>query len=424
MTLEEVIETEEEDEAIADLFVPSNEWQPIRKGQVIPAGLHIRLNLETGLKEAKILDQSKEQIDKNVKYINKHKKVAEIKSSDDSEADSVGHKLKEMVKNMKLNEKSVESVDHLNGSERSYRSIDDIKKEFKQMNIKMRSESEVLKILISKYNTSSLDEKFVLLSDIEYLVHSIDIGQDLVKLNGIQLLLSDLNSTDSRLRAQIAFTIGSAMTGNPRVQIEVLKSGGLKEFLLLLDSDPSFDVKKKCLFAISSLVRQFPSAQKSLVKEYGALSIFAQIFKQNDIYSNKLSQKVITLLNDLFIERQTTLDFSSNDENSVIKLKQYHEIDLKEAIVSNGFCHLIPNLLNSGDYEIVEKTIEAMNSFLNFCENDFIENVSLLKKVSDNFEILSKSEAKDNSNDNYFTNLFKLSTNLLNKLNYNSKKEL
>ncbi len=41
--------------AIED-FVATEEWQEITEGQRVPAGLHYRMNLETGKKEAKILD--------------------------------------------------------------------------------------------------------------------------------------------------------------------------------------------------------------------------------------------------------------------------------------------------------------------------------------------------------------------------------
>ena len=37
-------------------FVATNEWQEISEGQTVPAGLHYRINLETGKKEAKFID--------------------------------------------------------------------------------------------------------------------------------------------------------------------------------------------------------------------------------------------------------------------------------------------------------------------------------------------------------------------------------
>ena len=37
-------------------FIATNEWQEIKPGQSIPKGLHVRINMATGLKEAKLLD--------------------------------------------------------------------------------------------------------------------------------------------------------------------------------------------------------------------------------------------------------------------------------------------------------------------------------------------------------------------------------
>ena len=39
-----------------NVFVATNEWQEIKEGQSVPAGLHYRMNLETGKKEAKLID--------------------------------------------------------------------------------------------------------------------------------------------------------------------------------------------------------------------------------------------------------------------------------------------------------------------------------------------------------------------------------
>nr|XP_036674518.1 nucleotide exchange factor Sil1-like isoform X2 [Drosophila suzukii] len=39
-------------------FVATKEWQVIAEGQAIPKGLHVRINMQNGLKEAKLLDES------------------------------------------------------------------------------------------------------------------------------------------------------------------------------------------------------------------------------------------------------------------------------------------------------------------------------------------------------------------------------
>ncbi|KAJ8932639.1 hypothetical protein NQ318_015989 [Aromia moschata] len=47
-----------------DVFIPTHEWQSVKKGQKIPEGLHIRINLETGVTEAKLLDE-KDKVNKD-----------------------------------------------------------------------------------------------------------------------------------------------------------------------------------------------------------------------------------------------------------------------------------------------------------------------------------------------------------------------
>ena len=37
------------------MFVATSSWQEVRPGQRVPGGLHVRLNLETGKKEARLL---------------------------------------------------------------------------------------------------------------------------------------------------------------------------------------------------------------------------------------------------------------------------------------------------------------------------------------------------------------------------------
>jgi nucleotide exchange factor SIL1 len=40
-----------------EVFVATSEWREIRDGQKVPSGLHYRINLETGKKEAKTLSE-------------------------------------------------------------------------------------------------------------------------------------------------------------------------------------------------------------------------------------------------------------------------------------------------------------------------------------------------------------------------------
>lgn len=42
------------------IFQPTHQWQDVQKGQSIPQGLHVRMNLQTGRREAKLMDDSEQ----------------------------------------------------------------------------------------------------------------------------------------------------------------------------------------------------------------------------------------------------------------------------------------------------------------------------------------------------------------------------
>ena len=42
------------------IFQPTHQWQEIQKGQSIPQGLHVRMNLQTGKREAKLMDDDED----------------------------------------------------------------------------------------------------------------------------------------------------------------------------------------------------------------------------------------------------------------------------------------------------------------------------------------------------------------------------
>ncbi|KAL7863401.1 hypothetical protein SRHO_G00123850 [Serrasalmus rhombeus] len=45
---------EAQDPEDLEVFHPTNEWQTLKPGQTVPAGSHVRLNLQTGQREAKL----------------------------------------------------------------------------------------------------------------------------------------------------------------------------------------------------------------------------------------------------------------------------------------------------------------------------------------------------------------------------------
>ena len=65
--VEEATEVEEEPSS-REIFVATNEWQEIKPGQAIPQGLHVRMDMQTGKKEARLMQVCYFQHDYRVFY--------------------------------------------------------------------------------------------------------------------------------------------------------------------------------------------------------------------------------------------------------------------------------------------------------------------------------------------------------------------
>ena len=73
---DEIPQTSVENNDNPEPFIPTHEWQVVKENQAIPAGLHVRMNFQTGIKEAKILEDDKKvkkQHDKDETIDNKVK---------------------------------------------------------------------------------------------------------------------------------------------------------------------------------------------------------------------------------------------------------------------------------------------------------------------------------------------------------------
>ncbi|XP_010612086.1 nucleotide exchange factor SIL1 isoform X2 [Fukomys damarensis] len=64
---------EEMDAKDLEVFQPTHEWQALRPGQAVPAGSHVRLNLQTGAREVKL--QYEDKFQSNLKRLKKGKRL-------------------------------------------------------------------------------------------------------------------------------------------------------------------------------------------------------------------------------------------------------------------------------------------------------------------------------------------------------------
>ena len=204
---------EEEDDA-NEIFQPSSDWKTIQPGQAIPAGLHVRMDLQTGKKEAKLLEEeSSEKPDEEVilprdqrrGIINKNRKVFTKKEladmlakiPDDSDS-SIPPALPDLSDKTTAN--------------RSNLTANDVESMLKTMGLSMRSEVEIMMTHIETLAeaTASNEARLNALNELEFYVHQIDNARDLNAIGGLVLIVRCLNDTDAKIKSAAALVLGAA----------------------------------------------------------------------------------------------------------------------------------------------------------------------------------------------------------------------
>ena len=176
-------------------------------------------------------------------------------------------------------------------------------------------------------------------------------------------------------------------------------------------------------YAISSIVRNFPLAQKALV-QHGGMTAFADIFLTDSANLIKLQLKIVTLLGDIILEkdmaaqrlRDHQTDESSESTSSdaekdmlVEKLRQYEAAGVEKVLVEQSFCRLLPRLLKSirkeddkqtrredmssvqgrpfrEEHDVVEKVLQAMLILTRSCKTEFQSFRSQIQTLGERWE--------------------------------------
>jgi len=179
-------------------------WIILLKGQPIPRGLHVRINLATGEKEAKLLeddaDNSKTSALLNVETNNS----PETEKPDISETKLDQDELKLALKKIK----NLAPESDLVG--KKFRTFEEIKKEMDEIQQTIKTESEIVKDLVTSFTSMKKNSEIVkLLEDLEYYAHKFDNALDFIKMGGFKnIVVPALNSTEGDIRSAAALLLG------------------------------------------------------------------------------------------------------------------------------------------------------------------------------------------------------------------------
>lgn len=391
-------EAENQSKEPVDVFYPTDQWQTVKEGQAIPAGLHVRMSMKTGEKEAKLMDG-----DSGMKYWKTGDKEGIVNTEKKYFSQE---ELKRALKDFKMTKLDETDLKREEEIKSKYRSYSELKQDFEAMNMGIKTDNEIVTELLGrlKDEETGVLQRLQVLAELEYYLHQIDNAVVFNDLGGLPWIIKAINYThDERIQKEAALVLGAATQSNPKVQIGAIEADALQILLRLLSSQSqsSLDLKRKLLYAISSLCRHFPYAQIKLLK-LGGLSVLGELFL--DPEAEKLQLKAVTLLHDIIVERENAEASNVDQENSITveKLRQYKLVPLKEGMVEQGWCELIPTLLDSPEHDSREKILNAMKTLNNVCASTFKSLEPKLNKLRQEYAVLAKEE-QSSDDDKYFT---------------------
>ncbi|XP_059619512.1 nucleotide exchange factor Sil1 [Phlebotomus argentipes] len=353
-----------------DTFVPTREWQRVKEGQKVPAGLHYRINLETGEKEAKILEQGEETE-------NPKSSLTVIEDEVANENDSGRPTHEEALKNIP-GENFEYTPEQMKEIKSKFRTYEDIKHELKDhLNLDVKTDAEIISSFMKKYDGLKKNtvnpEVIKILDELEYLVHQIDNANNFVDQNGIEKIIipNIVNQTNSIIRTKALLLLGAVMHNNPKAQISAFERNIIEYLTRLLATSKLGDELSAGTFAIGSLIRKFPLAQKESLTKRG-LSVLLDIWTKH--IELKVKLKVLILIADLVRESHDVASQQNEpDEKDEEKFRQYQRVGIEKLLDEYEFCPRFEQLMTSSKADLskctesMEKVIHSMQLTKDMC---------------------------------------------------------
>lgn len=177
--------------------------------------MHVRINLETGTKEAKLLDEDETETTTEIRHTT-------LETAGNLKTVSALTELTDQEYTLRPDEEQRIKT--------HYRSYAEIKEELGDTVPK--TDAEILGELIqnhknlSKIEAASKYKMIAILEDLEYLAHQYDNALEFVRQNGFpDIIAKNLNATDPEILKQTLILLGSLVQNNAKVQIHAFEQG-------------------------------------------------------------------------------------------------------------------------------------------------------------------------------------------------------
>lgn len=190
-----------------------------------------------------------------------------------------------------------------------------------------------------------------------------------------------LNGSNSEIKSEALRVLGVAVQSNPNVQLKALENDLVQKLLHILTTHSKVEVKSRCLFALSALIRQFPAAQKVWI-DHGGIEIFGKMLINDQL---QIQMKVMKLINDLIIERQNLQEITDVKQHQ-LKVNAYATVDIEQKLLTYEYCNHLCNLMITSfkdglsdqsaieNYEFLETISNSMITAASICSDRFKES--------------------------------------------------
>ncbi|XP_062572527.1 nucleotide exchange factor SIL1-like [Saccostrea cucullata] len=365
-----------------DVFYPTKEWQELKPGQAIPKGLHVRLNMQTGQREAKLMEG-----DSGLKYWVKDGKQGIVNTDKDY---FTPEDLKKALKEFKVNKIDDEDTERMEVVKQKYKSYEELKKDLESLEMNIKTDRETILELTGMLNSTSIDntERIDIMENLLDYMHQIDNAILFCDIGGMKMVIKSLNDSDENVRSISASLLASSLQNNPKVKIYCIEAGLLQHFVRALSTEAEVSVKRKLLFALSAMVRNFPYAQTKF-GNLGGFSVLAKLFSEQGPAEDvmKLTERALSLVVDLMEEHESVTK-DNREHSSKEMLRQYDEFLLQDHLVQNGFCGIVCDLLDNIPPREFESTVEiilkAALKLKDSCLQHFKNHAGKIKFLRDN----------------------------------------
>jgi len=364
-------------------FVPTHEWQEVLDGQVLPAGLHYRMDLTLEKKYAKLLDGATQDSGTGVALVSGEMQLSNMddvfenkgaETTDSSPQDLTAKTEKKMpFFDADLAKKILVGLPQpepsllkalSSSSKLSKEELDDLirkvwqrrQQEIEDAAAKMVSYADVigkiLKELMTLQTTNAEAEAgrvVFLLNDLEYHLGDIDNAVDFRQMGGFFPLVKFLNSSSAEIQEAAAWVLGSATKDIRQSQDSAAEMGAIPLLLQIAARKSGSGLRRKAIYALGAMLRHHAGTQAQF-RHSGGSQVLAGMMRQlwNPLRDQALSSaaietaaadelkvlsKVVALAGDLMDGVDTLLrqEFRADDWCGLLLESAAHVFDMAAA---------------------------------------------------------------------------------------------